>query len=85
VDSRVQTRSRALSRCLIYAGFFLLAFAYLASGTTRALNIYDEGLILYGAQRVAWGRCLTATFGHSTAPPSIMSWLVCSGCLVRVY
>ena len=24
-------------------------------GITRALNIYDEGLILFGAQRVMWG------------------------------
>jgi hypothetical protein len=29
---------------------------YISLGITRALNIYDEGLILYGAQRVAWGQ-----------------------------
>ena len=29
---------------------------YISLGITRALNIYDEGLILYGAQRVLWGQ-----------------------------
>lgn len=29
---------------------------YISLGIARALNIYDEGLILYGAQRVLWGQ-----------------------------
>ena len=40
----------------LYALLFALSFLYISLGITRALNIYDEGLILFGAQRVVWGQ-----------------------------
>ncbi|MCE5258136.1 MAG: hypothetical protein LLG44_03635 [Chloroflexi bacterium] len=39
----------------LYILLYGLSVIYIGLGITRALNVYDEGLIVYGAQRVLWG------------------------------
>ena len=39
----------------LYIILYCISVIYISLGITRALNIYDEGLIVYGAQRVLWG------------------------------
>ena len=48
-----QTVSR--KRALMPVAVLLLSWLYLVLGVTRSLNIYDEGLIVYGAERVLAG------------------------------
>ncbi|MHB9034161.1 MAG: hypothetical protein ACYC6L_14065 [Anaerolineae bacterium] len=50
------SKVKVVLRIGLYALLFCLSALYIGLGITRALNIYDEGLILYDAQRVLWGQ-----------------------------
>ncbi len=56
--------SRGKCICLLA----VIAFLYLFFGMDRAINIYDEGLVIYGADRVASGDILHRDFYCNYGP-----------------
>ncbi|MCD6303109.1 MAG: hypothetical protein J7M15_06265 [Anaerolineae bacterium] len=52
----------------VYVTLFLCGAAYMAAGIRRPLNVYDEGLILHGAERVLLGELPYKGFWTVYAP-----------------
>jgi hypothetical protein len=63
-----QRRAPSWRALATYLALFLCGAAYLATGIRRPLNVYDEGLILHGAERVLLGELPYRDFWTVYAP-----------------